>query len=167
MSRIKTVLTSSAILLGSSAALLTGGIAKAEPAPFPVPTPNVPGLSMIQGLMDPAKLPQMLQAASSVLTTAPAALSPAAATVPAAPAPLATATLNGIPGITPAAAPAAAPTVPATGNTFLPANQVAAPGIPGVPQLGQFLNLPGDIAALMPGAPATSPVTYPGVAPAA
>ena len=50
--------------------------------------------------MDPAKLPQMLQAASSVLTTAPAALSPAAATVPAAPALLATATLNGIPGIT-------------------------------------------------------------------
>ena len=55
MSRIKTVLTSSAILLGSSAALLTGGIAKAEPAPLPVPTPNVPGINIIQGLMDPAK----------------------------------------------------------------------------------------------------------------
>lgn len=167
MSRIKTVLTGSAILVGSSAALLTGGIAKAEPAPLPVPMPAVPGISMLQGLMDPGKLPQMLQAASSVLTAGPAALSPASAAVPAAPAPLATATLNGIPGITPQTLPPATGGIAPTGNTFLPAQQVAAPAIPGASQLGQFLNVPGDIAALMPGAPAAAPVTYPGVAPAA
>ena len=68
MSRIKTVLTGSAILVGSSAALLTGGIAKADTAPLPVPMPAVPGISMLQDLMNPGKLPQVLQAASSVLT---------------------------------------------------------------------------------------------------
>ena len=158
MSRIKTVLTGSAILVGSSAALLTGGIAKADPAPLPVPMPAVPGLSMIQGLMDPGKLPQVLQAASSVLTGAPAAQT---AAVPAATSPLATATLNGIPGITSPALPAGMPALPAasagiapTGNTFLPAQQVAAPAVPGASQLSQFLNIPGDVAAAMSGTPA-------------
>ena len=155
MSRIKTVLTGSAILVGSSAALLTGGIAKADTAPLPVPMPAVPGISMLQDLMNPGKLPQVLQAASSVLTGAPAAQ---AVPAPAATTPLATATLNGIPGIT---SPVGAPALPAasagiapTGNTFLPAQQVAAPAIPGTSQLSQFLNIPGDVAAAMSGTPA-------------
>lgn len=168
MSRIRTVFTSSAILLGSSAALLMGGIAKADPAPFPAPAPSVPGINMIQSLMDPGKLPQMLQAASSMLGGAPAAaLNPAAAPVPAAPAPLATATLNGLPGLTPATMPAVDPAaIPATGNTFLPAPQASTATLPGLPApLSQYLSLPGDIAALMPGAPGAA-VTHPGVTPA-
>ena len=87
MSRFRNVFTTTAILVGSSAALLTGGIAKADPAP--VPLPPIPGLSVIQGLLDPAKAPQLLQAASSVLSG-----TPAAAAAPVAAPPIASASVN-------------------------------------------------------------------------
>jgi hypothetical protein len=71
MSRIRSVFTATAILAGSSAALLTGGIAKADNAPPPAPA--VPGLNMIQNLLNPANAPQLLQSAAALLTPAPAA----------------------------------------------------------------------------------------------
>ena len=101
MSRFRSLFSTAAVIVGSGAALLTGGIAKAEPAP-PVPAPSVPGLSMIQQFMDPSKAPQMLQAASSFLNGA------AAPAAPAAPPPLASAALN-LPQ-------QAAPAVPATAS---------------------------------------------------
>ena len=52
------------------------------------------------------------------------------------------------------ALPAASAGIAPTGNTFLPAQQVAAPAVPGASQLSQFLNIPGDVAAAMSGAPA-------------
>ena len=114
MSRIRSVLSTTAILMGSSAALLTGGIAKADTAPAPAPA--VPGLSMIQDLVNPAKAPQLLQSAATLLTGAPAAV----ASVTAPPVASAAVTLpqQSLPGVTPAGAsltgvqPAVAPAAP-------------------------------------------------------
>ena len=175
MSRFRAALTGSAIVLGSSAVLLTGGIAKADPVVAPAPVPGIPGMNMIQGLMDPSKLPQILQAATSAMSAAPAALLPSAVQ-PAVPsglipnAPLASALPQTMTGVTAPPLPAALTTVPATGNTFLPAAAPTAglPSIPGLPApISQYLALPGDLAALMPGAPGAVPITQPGLAPAA
>ena len=75
MSGIRSALTTTAIVVGAGAAMLTGGIAKADPAvpAPPVPAPSVPGLSMVEQFVDPAKAPQMLQNAASILTGPPAA----------------------------------------------------------------------------------------------
>ena len=177
MSRIKSVLSTTAVLVGSGMALLTGGIAKAEPAPPAVPVPSVPGLSMIQQFIDPAKAPQLLQNAASILTgvAAPAA--------PAAPPPLASAALNMpqqqpapaapaslLPGILPATTPATA-TAPAAGlapagiapaaglapaagpASTVPSADFTLPQVPGLPvPLPQHLSLPGDLTSLLPGA---------------
>ena len=183
MSRLRTALTTTAILAGSSAALLTGGIANAEPAPAPV-VPQIPGLSVIQSL--PAVGPQLLQAASQVLT------GPAAAPVaPAVPPALATATVNlpaqpaaatagipgltpatGIPGLTPATAPAitgvpgyapgtepvAAPATAAT-SELIPSGDINLPSIPGLPiPLPQRISFPGALTSLLPGATPAAPV---------
>jgi hypothetical protein len=150
MSRFRNVFTTTAILVGSSAALLTGGIAKADPAP--VPLPPVPGLSMIQGLLDPANAPQLLQAASSVLSGA-SAVAPAPVATP----PIASASVNlpqqpaALPGT--AALPGVA-TLPGTAPAAVPA---ASPGT---------ATLPGTVPAAVPAAlPGTA--TLPGIAPAA
>ncbi len=189
MSRIRNVLTSTAILVGSSAALLTGGIAKADPVPIP---PPIPGLAAIQDLFNPAKAPQLLQAASSVLTGAPAApvapvtpppLASASVNLPQQPAAIpATAALPGLapatgptltppatatlPGITPVSAPLVTP--PATTLAgFIPSGEINLPSVPGLPiPLPQRLSFPGDLSALMPGI-AGSAITQPGVAPSA
>ncbi|REY83144.1 hypothetical protein DSL30_19170 [Mycobacterium tuberculosis] len=42
MPTIWTFVRAAAVLVGSSAALLTGGIAHADPAPAPAPAPNIP-----------------------------------------------------------------------------------------------------------------------------
>ncbi|CAN5358268.1 hypothetical protein BH09ACT7_BH09ACT7_48240 [soil metagenome] len=137
MSRTKNLFTASAIVVGSSAALLTGGIAKAEPAP--PPNPIMPGINMMEQLIDPAKAPQLLQQATAMLTGLNAA--PPAA-VPAAAAPsLATASVNlpqtataALPGM-PTAATAALPGMPTAATAALPGMPTAAtaalPGMPG------------------------------------
>ncbi len=160
MSRTKSLLTATAIVMGSSAALLTGGIAQAEPAP-PAPSPIQPGINMFEQLIDPAKAPQLLQQATAMLTglnaappAAPAPVSPLAAPatpLAAAASPLATATVNlpqpatALPGTTPlpGALPAAAAAAPA-----------AAPTLPG--PLAD-LPIPTDLSALFPAAGIPAP----------
>ena len=138
MSRFRNVFTTTAILVGSSAALLTGGIAKADPAP--VPLPPIPGLSMIQGLLDPAKAPQLLQAASSVLSGTPAA----------------------------AAAPVAAPPI-ASASVNLPQQPAAVPGTAALPATATLPGVATPPATAPAAVPAALPGTaaLPGIAPAA
>ncbi|MFA5711176.1 hypothetical protein [Mycolicibacterium sp.] len=147
MSVIKSALSTTAIVVGAGAALLTGGIAKADPAaPAPVPPPNVPGLSMVEQFVDPAVAPQLLQNAASVLSGTPA--TPAA---PVAPPPVATASVNlpqQLPGM-PAAAPVAPATAPAVTQ---PGAEITLPQVPGLPvPLPQQVNFPGDLVSLIPG----------------
>lgn len=164
MSRIKSLFAGSAIVVGSSAALLAGGIAKADPVP-PMPSPIGPGINMVEQLIDPAKAPQLLQQATAMLTGLNAA--PPAALPVAAPPSLATASVNlpataGLPGVT-AAVPAALPgtalpgAVPATLPGAVPA-AAPAPSSPlsGIPGLGS-LPFPTNLAALLPAAGIPSP----------
>src|ERR1700751_4683102 len=89
MPTIWTYLRATAIVVGSSAALLTGGIAHADPVPAP-PVPNIP----TQLISSAANAPQILQNLAPAL----------GATPPAAPA---------APGITfPSVPSAAGPTAP-------------------------------------------------------
>jgi hypothetical protein len=177
MSRTKSLFSATAIVMGASAALLTGGIAKADPVP--APSPIGPGLNMVQQLMDPSKAPQLLQAATAMLTGLNAA-PPATAAIPAAPPSLATATVNlpqapgalPLPGMPTAALPgmpastlpgmptAALPGMPAT-TTPLSAALPSAAGlstIPGLPvPLPANLPFPTDLAALLPAAGIPAP----------
>lgn len=57
MPTIWTFVRAAAVLVGSSAALLTGGIAHADPAPAPAPAPNIPQ----QLISSAANAPQILQ----------------------------------------------------------------------------------------------------------
>ncbi|MCV7229928.1 hypothetical protein [Mycolicibacterium komossense] len=193
MSRTKSLFSATAIVVGSSAAMLTGGIAKADPVP--PPSPALPGINIMEQLIDPAKAPQLLQQATAMLTglnaTSPATPAiPASALptlgTPAAPS-LATASVNlpqptsvlpGMPGALPAALPLTA-SVPGTLPGMPPA-AVPAPApaglstIPGLPiPLPANLPIPTDLAGLLPaaGVPApnfgTNPVSPIGTAPAA
>src|SRR6201999_1492262 len=96
MPTIWTYLRATAVVVGSSAALLTGGIAHADPAPAPVPVPNIPQ----QLISSAANAPQILQTLAPALGATPP-IAPAAPGIT-------------FPGVTPAAAPAvpAAPTIP-------------------------------------------------------
>jgi hypothetical protein len=143
MSRTKSLFSATAIVMGASAALLTGGIAQADPAP--APSPAGPGLNMIQQLMDPAKAPQFLQAATAILTGLNSA-PPATAAIPAAAPSLATATVN-LPQ-TPGALPL--PGMPTAALPGMPAST-----LPGMPTS----TLPGMPAAPLPGMPATTPLS--------
>lgn len=139
MSRIRSLFTGTAIVAGASAALLTGGIAKAEPAPAP-PAP-VPGMDMIQQFV--ANPAGALQAASTFLSTMPSLATGATSAAPVATPPLAQASiavpstdaLTGIPGV-----PAAVTAVPAG---------LTVPGIPGVP-LPAGVSLPPNLTSLVP-----------------
>jgi hypothetical protein len=189
MSRTKSLFSATAIVMGASAALLTGGIAKADPAP--APSPIGPGLNMFQQLMDPAKAPQLLQAATAMLTGLNAA-PPATAAIPAAAPSLATATVNlpqtpgalplpGMPTATLPGMPASTlPGMPAstlpgmpTATTPLSAAVPSAAGlstIPGLPvPLPANLPFPTDLSALLPaaGIPAPNLSGTPAAAPAA
>ena len=169
----KSVFSAGAILVGSGVALLTGGIAKAEPA-LPVPSPNVPGIAVVEQLADPVKAAQTLQNAAdaaSMLTGTPAkAATPAAPTTP----PLASASLNvpqNVPWLpststTPATQAIPGSTVPGSvvpGSTATPAStpgaEVTLPQVPGLPvPLPQKLSFPGDLGSLLPGlAPSMTP----------
>jgi hypothetical protein len=194
MSRTKSLLTATAIVVGSSAAMLTGGIAKADPVP--APSPVLPGINIMEQLIDPAKAPQLLQQATAMLTglnaTSAATPSIPASALPTLGAPgapsLATASVNlpqpvstlpGMPGAVAPALPLTA-TVPEStlpGMPAAPAPAAAPLGlstIPGLPvPLPANLPLASDLAAMLPGAgiPApnfgTNPVSPIGAAPAA
>ncbi len=174
MSRTKSLFSATAIVVGSSAALLTGGIAKAEPA-LP-PSPTIPGINIMEQLMDPAKAPQLLQQASAMLTGLNAT-SAATPSIPASALPtlgtaspsLATASVNlpqpaaALPGVLPGALPAAAaalpgaalPGMPVTAAVPAPAGLSTIPGLP-VP-LPANLPFPTDLTALFPAAGLPSP----------
>lgn len=63
MPTIWTFVRAAAVLVGSSAALLTGGIAHADPAPAPAPAPNIPQ----QLISSAANAPQILQNLATAL----------------------------------------------------------------------------------------------------
>ena len=77
MSSTRTMITRAAVAVGSSAALLLGGVtgvANAEPAPLPIDGLQAPGLSAVQGIgpaiqqaaADPTNAASMLMAAAAV-----------------------------------------------------------------------------------------------------
>jgi len=191
------LLRATAVVVGGSAALLTGGIAHADTAP-PAPVPNLGSIG--QQL---ANAPQLLQGLTSALGGAPAtpptpppmasadirvpqlpanvpgasALAPPA-TSPTQGTPAAMPGLNSIlPGATPSA-PATAPaaTAPTAGPGLMPNAQVSLPNVPFSPvPLPQQVSLPGDLASLAPGGvpiprgmtPPTAPVPSTATAPPA
>jgi hypothetical protein len=174
MSTIWTLLRATAVVVGSSAALLTGGIAHADTAP-PAPVPNIGSIG--QQL---ANAPQLLQGLTSALGGAPA--------TPPTPPPMASADIRvpqlpaNVPGASALAPPATSPTpgtpaampglnsilpgtapsvpsvapgaaAPAAGpGQLMPNAQVSLPNVPFSPvPLPQQVSLPGDLASLAPG----------------
>jgi hypothetical protein len=155
MSTIWTLLRATAVVAGSSAALLAGGLmgtAHADPAP-PVPAPNI-GQQLVTSA---AGAPQVLQNLAGALGAQPPAPPPLAAIkVPqpsAAGLPGATSAVPGATSLFPGAAPAATTATPGLGIPGLtptlpaPAATTAAPG----------LGIPG----LTPTVPAAAPTTGP------
>jgi hypothetical protein len=163
MSRTKNLFTASAIVVGSSAALLTGGVAHADPVP--PPNPIMPGINMMEQLIDPAKAPQLIQQATAMLTglnAAPPAAVPAAAAPSLATASVtlpqpATAPMPGMPGSAvlpgmPAVAGAPVNALTAT----VPAAAAPAPApLSSLPALAS--SLPTDLTALFPAAGIPAP----------
>jgi hypothetical protein len=169
MPTIWTYLRATAVVVGSSAALLTGGIAHADPAPVPDPVQSVQNIPQ-QLIASAANAPQILQNLATALgATPPAApatpgitfpgLTPAAGTTPAS----SPAAIPSIPGITPpaAAAPAApaAPAIPGLSSIpgLAPAAP-AAPATPAAPAIPGLSSVPGlsSIPGLAPTAPAAA-----------
>lgn len=144
MSRTKSLFTATAIVVGSSAAMLTGGIAKADPAP--APSPAIPGINIMEQLIDPAKAPQLLQQATAMLT----GLNATSAATPSIPA-------SALPNL-------GTPTAPslATASVNLPQPTSALPGMPGA--LPAALPLTASVPGALPGMP---PAAAPAPAPAA
>ncbi|GBE64397.1 hypothetical protein MFM001_08590 [Mycobacterium sp. MFM001] len=181
MPTIWTLLRAGAIVVGSSAALLTGGIAHADPAPVPVPDIGQ------QLVGTAANAPQMLQSVASALGAQPATPPPLASAgiqvpqppagsvpgassavpgasslipganslVPGATQPVSGTTPATTPGATgiPGLTPAVPATAPATGPAqMMPQAQLNLPQVPFSPvPLPQHLSLPGDLASLAPG----------------
>lgn len=137
------------------AALLTGGIAHADPAP-PVPVPNIGD----QLASTAANAPQVLQNFGSALGVLP---KPA----PAAPPPLADASIS-VPQPAAGSLPAAITQAPAAiaGAPAAPAAPASVPGTTGIPGLGSAV--PGTPAAAprvpsaVPGTTAGAPASGPG-----
>lgn len=148
MPTIWTYVRAGAILAGSSAALLTGGIAHADTAPPPGP---VPANIAQQFLSSAANAPQILQSLATALGVAPLS-------TPKAPEP-GLAAVSSLPGFTPAA-PAATPSIPGV-NTAIPgltAPAAVAPAPAAVPAIpGVNAPIPG-LTAPAPAAPAVSGV---------
>ena len=150
MPTIWTYLRATAVVVGSSAALLTGGIAHADPAPVPAPAlPNIPQ----QLISSAANAPQILQNLATALgATPPVApatpgisfpgLPPAAATAPASAA-SAIPSIPGLTGLTPPAAPTApaAPTIPGV-NAPIPGLTPQVPAAPAAPAARRFRGCP-------------------------
>lgn len=175
MPTIWTFVRAAAVLVGSSAALLTGGIAHADPAPAPAPAPNIPQ----QLISSAANAPQILQNLATALGATP----PLSAPKVAEPAPAAPGITATFPGLTPAApaaagAPALTPSIPGV-NAPIPGITAPAPAaaavpasVPGVPsakvdlpqlpylplQVPQQLSLPADLPALASGVIPAAPI---------
>lgn len=187
MSTIWTLLRATAVVAGSSAALLTGGLmgtAHADPAP-PLPAPNI-GQQLVTSA---AGAPQVLQNLGTALAGPPATPpplasirvpQPSAAAVPgatsavpgatslfpgASPAATSAAPGLGIPGLTPTVPAAAAPAAGPAG--LLPQAQLNLPQMPFLPvPLPQQISLPGDLTSLITGGvPASPGVSSPGLVP--
>ncbi|MBS4727084.1 hypothetical protein MSM1_01445 [Mycobacterium sp. SM1] len=193
MSPIRTLLRTAAVVAGSSATVVVGGlwsIAHADPAP-PAPVPNV-GEQLVNTA---ANAPQMLQSLATALGATPPAPpappplasaairvpQPAAGAVPgtAAAIPGATSAVPGatsaVPGITSAVAggasglpglaavPGSTAAAPAAGPAqLLPSAQVNLPAMPFLPTpLPQRVSFPGDLAAFVPGMPASPGTAQP------
>ena len=156
MSTIWTLFRATAVVAGSSAALLMGGLmgtAHADPAP-PVPAPNI-GQQLVTSA---AGAPQVLQNIAGALGGQPQTPPPLASAAIKVPQP-STAGLPGassaVPGATslfPGAAPAATTATPGLGvpglTPTLPAPAAPAPGLTGIP-------------GLTPTVPAAAPTTGP------
>ncbi len=158
MPTIWTYLRATAVLVGSSAALLTGGIAHADPVPAP-PVPNIPQ----QLISSAANAPQILQNLATALgatpPSAPAApgisfpgVPPAAATAPAS----SPAAFPSIPGLTSPATPAAPATTPGL-QGLIPGLTQQAPAAPAAPAAPSIPGLPAIPGLSTPAAPATPP----------
>jgi hypothetical protein len=167
MTGIRSVLSTTAIIAGGGLALLTGGIAKADPAAPTIPMPNVPGMNVVEQLVDPAKAPQLLQSAAALLTSPQ--VTPATPATPLTPPPMATASLN-VPQPTLPGMPGALPTdTLATGMLpdgslpvgTMPASTAAAtepgasltlPQVPGLPvPLPQQVSVPTEVTSFLTG----------------
>ena len=83
MPTIWTYLRATAVVVGSSAALLTGGIAHADPVPAPAPAPDLSAVASIpqQLIASAANAPQILQNLATALGATP----PAAPAAPGSP----------------------------------------------------------------------------------
>jgi hypothetical protein len=143
MSTIWTLLRATTVVVGSSAALLVGGLmgtAHADPAP-PVPAPNIGQ----QLLTSAANAPQVLQNLATNLGAQPPAPPPLASAAIKVPQPSpaglpgATSAVPGATSLLPGAAPAATTATPGLGipglTPTLPAPVAPAPGITGIPGL--------------------------------
>lgn len=159
MPTIWTYMRATAVLVGSSAALIVGGLtgtAHADPAPVPAPVLNIPQ----QLISSAANAPQILQNLATALgATPPAAPAtpgisfpglPAAASPVSSPSPL-----SSIPGLTQPAAPAATPTVP--GLSSIPGLTQPAPAAPAAPAAPTIPGLPAIPGLSAPAAPAAPP----------
>ncbi|KCL61834.1 hypothetical protein, partial [Mycobacterium tuberculosis] len=151
MPTIWTFVRAAAVLVGSSAALLTGGIAHADPAPAPAPAPNIPQ----QLISSAANAPQILQNLATALGATP----PLSAPKVAEPAPAAPGITATFPGLTPAApaaaaAPALTPSIPGV-NAPIPGITPAAPALP-VTAPAAAPTIPG-VNAPIPGITAPAP----------
>ena len=146
MSTIWTLLRATAVVAGSSAALLAGGLmgtAHADPAP-PIPAPNI-GQQLVTSA---AGAPQVLQNLGTALSGQPAAPPPLASIRVPQP------SAAGVPGAT-SAVPGVTSLIPGT-TSAAPAATSATPGL-GIPGLTPTLPAPAAPASGLTGIPGLTP----------
>jgi hypothetical protein len=155
MSTIWTLLRATAVVAGSSAALLAGGLtgtAHADPAP-PIPAPNI-GQQLVTSA---AGAPQVLQNLGTALSGQPAAPPPLASIRVPQP------SAAGVPGAT-SAVPGVTSLIPGT-TSAAPAATSATPGL-GIPGLTPTLPAPAAPASGITGIPGLTPTLPAAPAPA-
>ena len=155
MSTIWTLLRATAVVAGSSAALLAGGLmgtAHADPA-TPVPAPNI-GQQLVTSA---AGAPQVLQNLGTALSGQPAAPPPLASIRVPQP------SAAGVPGAT-SAVPGVTSLIPGT-TSAAPAATSATPGL-GIPGLTPTLPAPAAPASGLTGIPGLTPTVPAAPAPA-
>jgi|SRR5277367_1761087 len=155
MSTIWTLLRATAVVAGSSAALLAGGLmgtAHADPAP-PVPAPNI-GQQLVTSA---AGAPQVLQNLGTALSGQPATPPPLASIRVPQP------SAAGVPGAT-SAVPGVTSLIPGT-TSAAPAATNATPGL-GIPGLTPTLPAPAAPASGLTGIPGLTPTVPAAPAPA-
>jgi hypothetical protein len=151
MSNLRTLLQATAVVVGSSAALLLGGLvgtAHADPGPS-LPTPNI-GDQLITSV---ANAPQVLQNLAGALGAQPPAPPPLASAAIKVPQPS-----SAVPG---AAIPGASSLLP---GAVAPAATSATPGL-GIPGVTPTVPAPATPAAGLPGLPGLTPTVPAAAAP--